>query len=381
VTTSAARVAQGAEVVVALGGGAALGAYHLGACARLLDAGVEPARWIGASIGAVTAAILVGNPPETRLDRLRDFWRLARQPEFLGAAAARGTARARLNSAFAVAALAFGRPGLFTRRWPGPWSLLPGAPPDLGLRDHGPMARTLERLLDFGRLNDAPARVSALALDLETGRETWFDTRAGGIRPEHLLAATAFAPLFPPVEIGGRLFCDAGFANNLPFDHALAEPAGPTLCFALDVYALEHGRPGSIDETVARVQDIAFAAQTRRALDGVARQRRLLRLARLDSPPVTVAHLAYAAPGHQRTLKPLDFSASSLDERARRGAQDMTDMLARLAVPRDDAPFTYLGPHDVADRDAPGPDLPKPDAPTPDAPAPALRRAADARRT
>ncbi len=57
-----------------LGGGNALGAYLAGACERLHEAGVRPGRIVGASIGAVTGAILAGNPPGRRLERLREFW-------------------------------------------------------------------------------------------------------------------------------------------------------------------------------------------------------------------------------------------------------------------------------------------------------------------
>ena len=67
------------EITLVLAGGNALGAYHAGAYEALHENGVEPAWIAGASIGAVTAAIILGNPPEQRLARLRDFWRLAEQ--------------------------------------------------------------------------------------------------------------------------------------------------------------------------------------------------------------------------------------------------------------------------------------------------------------
>lgn len=81
-----------------------------------------------------------------------------------------------------------------------------------------PMAATLNALIDFGRLNDGDKRVSFVAIDMEAGEEVWFDNTEMRITVEHLLACTALAPLFPPVEIDGRLLCDAGIANNLPFD-------------------------------------------------------------------------------------------------------------------------------------------------------------------
>ncbi len=53
----------------------ALGAYQAGALAVLVgEGGVTPSAVAGTSIGATNAAILVGNPAETRVERLLAFW-------------------------------------------------------------------------------------------------------------------------------------------------------------------------------------------------------------------------------------------------------------------------------------------------------------------
>jgi NTE family protein len=331
------------DVALVLGGGNALGAYHLGGWERLEAAGLRPDWLVGTSIGAVTAAILVGNPPERRTERLRAFWRIASQTAAPFAAALPGFLRARLNNDHAFAALLFGRPGLFGSRFPGPWSLMPGMPPDRALRDHAPLARTLEELIDFDRIAGAEERLSFPTIDLETGEEVWFDNRETRIESRHLLAATALAPLFPAVEIDGRLLCDAGFGNNLPLDRPVrAEPERDLLLIAMDAYHLGHGRPKSIDETAARVQDIAFAMQSRRAIDAFERERALLRRCEPGSPAAVLGYLAYRPPGHQRTLKPFDFSEATLRERTERGRAAMDAMLARLPEVDWDAPCTVL---------------------------------------
>ncbi len=327
-----------------LGGGNALGAYHLGVCERLDDAGLKPDWYLGTSIGAVTAAILVGNPPERRRERLRAFWEEAIQiiPDLSGFGR---EFRARFNNDLALAALLFGRPGHFRPRYPGLWSLLPGMPPDRAIRDHTPLRRTIERLVDFKRLNDAAERVSIVALDMESGGEIWFDNRETGIEPDHLLAATALAPLFPPLETGGRLLCDAAFANNLPVDRVFADPPGrDLLCIAVDLYHLGHGRPATLDETVARVQDLAFASQTRRAIAALLRERGLARRLDPQGPSAVLAHLALKPAGHQRTLKPLDYSRPSIEERIAEGRADAEAMLGRLRDAPRDQPLAYLGP-------------------------------------
>ena len=61
--------------ILLLQGGGALGAYQAGVYEGLVEAGVEPSWVVGISIGAINAALIVGNPPERRVERLREFWR------------------------------------------------------------------------------------------------------------------------------------------------------------------------------------------------------------------------------------------------------------------------------------------------------------------
>jgi hypothetical protein len=62
------------RVALVLQGGGALGAYQAGVYEALEEAGVAP-DWVSAvSIGAINAALIAGNPPGRRLDRLRAFW-------------------------------------------------------------------------------------------------------------------------------------------------------------------------------------------------------------------------------------------------------------------------------------------------------------------
>ena len=62
------------QVVLVLQGGGALGAYQAGVYEGLHEAGIEPDWVIGTSIGAINAALIAGNAPGHRLDRLRAFW-------------------------------------------------------------------------------------------------------------------------------------------------------------------------------------------------------------------------------------------------------------------------------------------------------------------
>src|SRR3546814_13253479 len=68
------KVAAYPAVALVLQGGGALGAYQCGVYQGLHEAGIRPHWLAGISIGAINAAIIAGNVPEDRVDRLQAFW-------------------------------------------------------------------------------------------------------------------------------------------------------------------------------------------------------------------------------------------------------------------------------------------------------------------
>src|SRR6478736_607978 len=107
-------------VALVLQGGGALGAYQAGVYEALSEAGIHPDRIAGISIGAINAAIIAGNPPNFRVNRLREFWTHVTADglwRYLGDAnlgLARGdTARNLLSQMSATMALASGATGFF----------------------------------------------------------------------------------------------------------------------------------------------------------------------------------------------------------------------------------------------------------------------------
>lgn len=332
----------GFETALVLGGGNALGAYHLGVCEALFEA-AEPAWVLGCSIGAVTGAILLGNPPESRIGRLREFWRRLALRDEPWTRLMPAPVRARWSNGLGLNALLAGRRGLSMPRFPGLLSLLPGMPPDLSIQDHGPLAALLDRVVDWDRLNGSAVRFSVLAIDLERGKEVWWDNRRDRIAARHILASTALPPLFPPVEIDGLRCWDGGLGNNLPVDRAFREePGRPILAIASDLYAPEGGRPESLDGAALRAQDLGFALQARTRIESLGRERALLRRAEPGAPPAILAHLIHRPPAHQRALKALDFSGTAVEERAAQGRADMGAMLLRLRDAPRDEPLAVL---------------------------------------
>src|SRR6185295_12931036 len=63
-----------AITALVLQGGGALGSYQAGVYQGLAEAGIMPNWFCGISIGALNAAILAGNAPEKRVERLIEFW-------------------------------------------------------------------------------------------------------------------------------------------------------------------------------------------------------------------------------------------------------------------------------------------------------------------
>ena len=61
-------------IALLLQGGGALGAYQAGVYEALAEAGIHPDWVAGISIGAINAAVIAGNPPERRVEKLRQFW-------------------------------------------------------------------------------------------------------------------------------------------------------------------------------------------------------------------------------------------------------------------------------------------------------------------
>jgi NTE family protein len=253
------------QLALVLGGGGALGAFQAGLYAALDEAGLAPDWLAGSSIGAFNAALIAGNPPERRLERLHGFWSLLAQPG-PNAAAWAGDARRLGKAAAAVGARLLGRPGMYMPIVPQLFLAAPksGQP---SLYDTGPALDTLRRFVDFDRIAAGQPRMTLNLTDLMSGESVLIDSASTRLRPEHVLASMGLLPDFPPVEIDGRWCCDGGFSANVPM-HAVLDPppAEDLVCVAVDLL----GEPGppvfSVDGMMERSNDLLFANQTRAAV-------------------------------------------------------------------------------------------------------------------
>ena len=101
------------KVGLVLQGGGALGSYQAGVYEALASSEYLPDWIAGISIGAINAAIIAGNAPEHRVQRLRNFWDDITAPTKMWPSAPAGPLAAWQNRASALETVMFGQPGLF----------------------------------------------------------------------------------------------------------------------------------------------------------------------------------------------------------------------------------------------------------------------------
>lgn len=316
----------GVSVVLVLSGGSALGAYQAGGYQALHERGLRPEWVVGASTGAINGALICGNPDDTRVARLAEFWSPA-APSSVEPAWWSAPGEDMRRSLAAAGTLAVGQPRIFVPHPPGGWPASGGDSARASLFDTAPLAATLARLTDLDRPG-AP-RLTVTAVDLESGEPAVFDTRHARIGTDHIRASSALLPSFSPVEIDGRVYGDGGLAANLPLDPVLAAtPDRATLVIALDLLPLGAPRPRSIGEATSRAQDLMFASQSRRS---IAAWQTLYEARGSDAPPVTLLHIDYRRQEAEVAGKAFDFSPQTVRARWDAGYADVAGALGRLA--------------------------------------------------
>src|SRR5438045_3400544 len=339
-----------AQRVLVLRGGGALGSYQAGAYQALCHFDFEP-EWIaGISIGAMNAAIIAGNPREKRIDRLKEFWNMVSAPVPWNPVTKTDRGRSLFNETSAALIATFGVPGFFTPRLPPAPLWPPGSPQSQSYYDTAPLRATLERLVDFDRINDGKTRLSVGAVSVTSGNFKYFDNfefRKLGKRigPEHIMASGALPPGFPSIEIEGEQYWDGGIASNTPLDYVLdAEITEDLLIFQVDLFSARGELPATLLEAAEREKDIRYSSRTRMNTDKN-RQIHNARMAVRDligklpddlkndpsvvllreaakENTVTVVHLIYRSKNYESSSKDYDFSHVGMVEHWGAGARD-----------------------------------------------------------
>jgi NTE family protein len=259
------------QIVLVLQGGGALGAYQVGVYEALHEAGIEPDWVIGTSIGAINAALIAGNAPERRLERLREFWARMEQGSS-GDLLRFFTGLSNMTANFAT--VTQGIPAFFT---PNPIAWL-GAHTPLGIENAAyyttaPLRETLRDLIDLDHCEEHRIRLTVGAVNARNGEMRYFDSREEHLGIDHILASGALPPAFPAVRIDGDPYWDGGIYSNTPIEAVLDDkPRRDSVIFTVHMWNPEGPEPESLWQVMGRQKDIQYAS---RAKSHIARQQQI----------------------------------------------------------------------------------------------------------
>jgi NTE family protein len=350
------------SVALVLQGGGALGAYQAGVYERLLEADIEPTWLAGISIGAINSAIIAGNARGNRVARLREFWELVSDAgntswaEYWSGLPLAESTRSWLNQLAAGRVITQGVPGFFEPRMPPPYLSWNGGGAT-SYYDTSALRGTLERLVDFDRINAGETRLSVGAVNVRTGNFAYFDNAIDTIRPEHIMASGALPPGFDAVEIDGELYWDGGMVSNTPLDWVLSARSGlDTLVLQVDLWSAGGEIPRDLASVAVRMKEIQYSSRTRSATDAFRKLEKLRTafnellvrmppelatspqarlLAEASDPALyNIVELVYRSPTYEGQCKDFEFSRRTMKDHWQAGYADATATLAHDDVLR-----------------------------------------------
>jgi len=348
------------RIALILQGGGALGAYQGGVYQALAEANLHPDWVAGISIGAINSALIAGNPPQKRVERLREFWETVSAPPFgmpyIAALEGRDEfTHGVINQVRSWGALVGGAPGFFQPRVPPPFLYPNGAPEALSYYDVAPLRATLERLVDFDLINAGAMRFSVGAVNVRTGNFVYFDSTTHQIGPAHVMASGSLPPGFPPTEIEGEHYWDGGLVSNTPLDWVLdSRPGQDTLAFQIDLWSARGEFPRNLIEAESRQKEIRYSSRTRLASNQFKKKQIIRRAAHrllakmptellqtpeaemlaleADEKVYNLVQLIYHAKNYEGNSKDYEFSRRTMEEHWKSGYNDAVRTLRHPEV-------------------------------------------------
>jgi NTE family protein len=346
------------RIALVLQGGGALGAYQAGVYEALAQAQLHPDWVAGISIGAVNAALIAGNAPELRVEKLRRFWETVTSEPLAPwrlLEAHGDVARKFANRWHGATALLNGAPGLFSPRWIPPFLAAAGTPDATSFYDTSALKSTLERLVDFDRINSGNIRFSVGAVNVTTGNFVYFDNSTHRIRPEHIMASGALPPGLPAVEIDGELYWDGGLVSNTPLQWVFeSADRQDTLAFQVDLWSARGTAPRTLAEVITRQKEIQYSSRTRASTDQFRNAQKLrcalsgliakvpeelkampeyaLLLGEADRNVYNIIQLIYRSKRYEGDWKDFEFSSRSMEDHWSAGRRDTVRTLRHPEV-------------------------------------------------
>ncbi len=343
------------RVALLLQGGGALGAYQAGVYQALAEANLHPDWVAGISIGAINSALIAGNAPEHRVEKLRQFWETVSAPPksnpflpaslFAGIPLRNDGVHEVVNQTRALGTLLFGAPGFFTPRLVPPYLQKPGSEGAISFYDVSPLTATLEKLVDFDRINSLETRFSVGATNVRTGNFIYFDNATHKIGAAHVMASGALPPGFPAIEIDGQHYWDGGLVSNTPLEWVLDScPRQDTLAFQVDLWSATGDMPRNLTDSDVRQKEIRFSSRTRAATNDFKQAQMLRRAAakllaelpdnlkatpeaqllaaEADEKVFNIIQLIYRSRVYEGTSKDFEFSRLTMEEHWASGYAD-----------------------------------------------------------
>jgi len=332
--------------ILLLQGGGALGAYQAGVYEGLVETGVEPSWVVGISIGAINAALIAGNPPEQRVERLREFWRRISVNVGPPLPAWLDSLRPAVNFMAAMSAATIGVAGFFRPRMPPASFAADGSEGALSVYDTTPLKATLEELVDFDLINRGRVRLSVGAVNVCKGTSTYFDTKNTVINSDHIRASGALPPGFSPVMIDGEHYWDGGVVTNTPITYVSDErPMTTARIIQVDTFNAQGELPRNLGQVLQRAKDIQYASRSRFNIERIREFSELAAAGRglverlppeLRSDPAArklaaafderswlIIRLINTRPSRSSFVKDFEFSRTTIEEAWKAGVEDV----------------------------------------------------------
>jgi NTE family protein len=359
------------RVGLVLQGGGALGAYQVGVYQALEEAAILPDWVSGVSIGAINSAIIAGNPPERRLERLRIFWERITDRKVSYFTPDGDIFRQMRNALSSLLTISLGQPGFFTPHKQSPWLTSAGSRTATSYYDTEPLRQTLLELVDFDLINNpSQIRFSVGAVNVQTGNFVYFDNANEKIEPEHIMASGALPPAFPMVKVGTDFFWDGGLVSNTPLQHLLAENEKlNSLVFQVDLFSARGTLPRAIQDVMGRQKDISYSSRTRyttdvyrqlldwkkkthQALckipeDALSDEDRSLKADLSGLPEIAILQLIYQQKSYEGHAKDYEFSRTSMKDHWLSGYEDTKHTIQRRGCLQMPPPGTGISVFDV----------------------------------
>lgn len=334
------------RIAMACQGGGSLGAYHIGAYKAMDEHGYHPDVVSGISIGAFTAALIAGNEPKDRVEKLKAFWDTISWPATPEIPGSTPEMKKYQNLMSSMMGFIFGQPNFFEPRIPGPAMQQKGTIAATSYYDTSKLRDTLLKFVDFDRINHNKTRLILGAVRVKDGQLVFFDSGKEKLGPEHVMASGSMPPGFPGMRIGGDLYWDGGCVSNTPLEGIYnITPREDTLCFMVDLFNPDGKEPENMDDVETRSKDILYTSRTSHHIEHVQHKHNLRKALNhvlgqipdtLKKDPVVkeiadyaddakfdIVHIVYDAPVYEVKSKDCEFSKSSIKDRASHGYEDM----------------------------------------------------------